>query len=118
MRDEAWETTADATAHRIARRIRPFQPAHYYVRHCNVTSIPPLIRTIRRAIVAGCTGRNPNIFYEIGIAHTVGVPVVLFTKASDDVPFDVMHLRRIDYDYTPRGTRAFEAALEETLRTA
>jgi hypothetical protein len=33
-----------------------------------------------RVILADCTGRNPNVFYEIGLAHTVGKPVVLITQ--------------------------------------
>jgi hypothetical protein len=26
-----------------------------------------------RVVIADCTGRNPNVFYEVGIAHTLGV---------------------------------------------
>lgn len=43
-------------------------------------------------LVADCTGRNANVFYEIGIAHTVGRPVVLITQNESDVPFDLRHL--------------------------
>jgi hypothetical protein len=39
-----------------------------------------------RVIIADCTGRNPNVFYEIGLAHTVGKPVVLITQNKEDVP--------------------------------
>ena len=69
-----------------------------------------------RAIVADCTGRNPNAFYEIGIAHVVGKPVVLITQNSDDVPFDLRHLRYIQYEFTPRGMKLFEQSLAETLK--
>jgi hypothetical protein len=31
-------------------------------------------------IIADCTGRNPNVFYELGIAHTLGKPVILSLK--------------------------------------
>src|SRR5262249_12547919 len=41
-----------------------------------------------KVIIADCTGRNPNVFYEIGIAHTIGKPVVLTTQNREDVPFD------------------------------
>lgn len=70
-----------------------------------------------RAVVADCTGRNPNVFYEIGLAHTVGKPVILITQKSEDVPFDIRHLRYIQYDYTPRGMRIFEKVLMDTLRS-
>jgi nucleoside 2-deoxyribosyltransferase len=70
-----------------------------------------------RAVIADCTGRNPNVFYEIGLAHAVGKPVILITQNNDDVPFDIRHLRYIQYDYTPRGMRIFEKRLTDTLRT-
>ena len=70
-----------------------------------------------RAVIADCTGRNPNVFYEIGLAHAVGKPVILITQNNDDVPFDIRHLRYIQYDYTPRGMHIFEKRLTDTLRT-
>jgi hypothetical protein len=68
-----------------------------------------------RAIIADCTGRNPNVFYEIGIAHTVGKPVILITQHEDDVPFDLRATRFIRYSYTPRGMAEFENSLKMTL---
>lgn len=70
-----------------------------------------------KVIIADCTGRNPNVFYEIGLAHAVGKPVILITQKEDDVPFDIRHLRYIRYDYTPRGMHTFEETLTGTLRT-
>jgi hypothetical protein len=46
-----------------------------------------------KVVVADCTDRNPNVFYEIGLAHVLGKQVVLLTQRADDVPFDVRHLR-------------------------
>jgi len=68
-----------------------------------------------RIIVADCTGRNPNVFYEAGLAHTVGKPVVLLTQNKDDIPFDLRHIRYIDYEFTPRGMAIFEERLLKTL---
>jgi hypothetical protein len=68
------------------------------------------------AIIADCTSRNPNVFYEIGVAHTIGKPVILTTQDSNDVPFDLRHLRYIEYEYTPPGMRQFEASLKVTLQ--
>lgn len=48
-------------------------------------------------VIADCTHRNPNVFYEIGIAHTLGREVILITQNKDDIPFDVTHLRYIHY---------------------
>ena len=69
-----------------------------------------------KAIIADCTARNPNVFYEIGLAHVLGKPVILITQKSEDVPFDVRHLRYLEYTFTPRGMVDFERALGETLR--
>ena len=69
-----------------------------------------------RAVIADCTGRNPNVFYEIGLAHVLGKPVILITQNADDVPFDVRHIRFIHYTFTPRGMVDFERALGETIR--
>jgi len=71
-----------------------------------------------RVVIADCTGRNPNVFYEIGMAHTVGKPVILMTQNESDVPFDLRHIRYIKYAYTPPGMRDFEATMIQTIRNA
>lgn len=48
-------------------------------------------------IVADMTGRNPNVFYEVGYAHALGRTVILLTQASDDIPFDLKHYPHIIY---------------------
>jgi hypothetical protein len=69
-----------------------------------------------RLIIADCTDRNPNVFYEIGLAHAIGKPTVLLTQKSDDVPFDLRHLRYIAYQLTPRGMKEFETTFRKTVR--
>lgn len=51
-----------------------------------------------RLIVAELSGRNPNVMYEIGLAHAIGKPIVLLTRNEDDVPFDLRALRYVYYD--------------------
>jgi nucleoside 2-deoxyribosyltransferase len=70
-----------------------------------------------KTILADCTGRNPNVFYEIGLAHALGKPTILITQNDDDVPFDLRHRRYIKYSYTPRGMKEFEESLESTINT-
>lgn len=67
-----------------------------------------------RLVIADCTGRNPNVFYEMGIAHTLGKPVALITQRSGDVPFDIQYIRYIEYEY-PCGMQEFESRLTQTL---
>jgi hypothetical protein len=66
-------------------------------------------------IIADCTGRNPNVFYEIGVAHAIGKDTILISKSIEDVPFDLRHLRVIIYEYTPRSIITFENTLKNTI---
>ncbi len=49
-------------------------------------------------LLADLTNKNPNVFYELGLAHAITKPAVLITASMDDVPFDLRSLRVIDYD--------------------
>lgn len=51
-----------------------------------------------KLVIADCTGRNPNVFYELGIAHTIGKPVIMLTQNLMELPFDVRNRRAIEYD--------------------
>jgi len=66
-------------------------------------------------IIADCTGRNANVFYELGIAHTLRKPTILITQDENDVPFDLRHLRYILYKFTPSGMRGFEKVLQQAI---
>jgi nucleoside 2-deoxyribosyltransferase len=48
-------------------------------------------------IIADMTGRNPNVFYEVGYAHAKGKTCLLLTSKADDIPFDLKHHRHIIY---------------------
>jgi formylglycine-generating enzyme required for sulfatase activity len=64
-----------------------------------------------RIVVAEFTGRNPNVMYEAGIAHTLGKPLVCMTQNIDDVPFDLRHFRHIHYDLSEEGAKRLRDAL-------
>lgn len=49
-------------------------------------------------IIADMTGKNPNVFYEVGYAHAKGKLCTLLTQSPDDIPFDLKHHRHIIYD--------------------
>jgi hypothetical protein len=49
-------------------------------------------------LVADMTGRNPNVFYEVGYAHALGKRVILLTQRSEDIPFDLKHYAHIVYE--------------------
>ncbi len=63
------------------------------------TMLDRIYNQISRAdfIIADMTGRNPNVFYEVGYAHALNRRVILITKNADDIPFDLKHYPHIIY---------------------
>ena len=49
-------------------------------------------------ILCDMSERNPNVFYELGLAHAIGRPVILIVHKKEDIPFDLRHLRVTIYD--------------------
>lgn len=68
-----------------------------------------------KIIICDCTGKNPNVFYELGMAHTIGKKVIIITQNQKDIPFDINHIRYIKYDYTPPGMSKFETELKNSI---
>jgi hypothetical protein len=56
-----------------------------------------------RFIIADCTNGNPNVFYEMGIAHTLGKPMLLITQTPATIPFDIRQVRFIGYKKSSKG---------------
>lgn len=51
-----------------------------------------------KVLLADLTGKNPNVFYELGLAHAIAKPVILIAESMEDIPFDLRALRVILYD--------------------
>lgn len=68
-----------------------------------------------RVVICDCTGRNPNVFYEIGIAHTLGRETILITQSEADIPFDLRHLRFVTYLNNGEGLSALSENLLRRL---
>lgn len=66
-------------------------------------------------IICDCTEKNPNVFYELGLAHALGKKVICITQSADDIPFDIKQIRYIKYEYSPRGMKEFEVTLGRYL---
>lgn len=54
-------------------------------------------------VICDLSGKNPNVFYEVGIAHALGKKVILIAQNLEDVPFDLRHLRVIIYHPNGEG---------------
>lgn len=68
-------------------------------------------------LIADVTGRNPNVFYELGYAHAHQKNVILLTQDSNDVPFDIKHIRYIEYKDNVEGSKDLEMKLRKNIPT-
>ena len=51
-----------------------------------------------RLVIANISGRNPNVFYELGLAHALGKPVIIVSESLSDIPFDINSSRILAFD--------------------
>lgn len=75
-----------------------------------------------KIILADLSTKNPNVFYELGLAHAIAKPAILITETMDDVPFDLRSLRILEYDknkpnWGDKLMLSIEAAIKETLKS-
>lgn len=68
-------------------------------------------------LVADLTGRNPNVFYEVGLADVLNKEVILLSQSIDDVPFDLRGRRVLIYDVNYPGPDRLRKDLLTTLKT-
>ena len=67
------------------------------------------------AVLTDFTDRNPNVFYETGVAHTLGKIVIPITQSVGDIPFDLRHHRALTYLPNAEGLAKLENDLEKKL---
>lgn len=82
------------------------------------TIIQDVFNLIFRAhvVIVDFTGKNPNVMYETGIAHTLGKHVIPISQSLDDSPFDIKHHRVLKYLPNSEGMRALRTDLAKKLR--
>ena len=49
-------------------------------------------------VIADMSGRNPNVFFEVGYAKALDKKLILLTSSTDDIPFDLKHYTHVIYD--------------------
>jgi hypothetical protein len=75
-----------------------------------------------KLLLADLTGKNPNVFYELGLAHALAKPVILIAASMEDIPFDLRALRIIIYDKNAPNwgnilKKKIEASIKETIES-
>ncbi len=81
-------------------------------RHIEGDILPHILKSIieARVVIVNINGRNPNVFYELGIAHALGKKTIIVSKYGEELPFDVKSKRIILYKEI--------AELEEELKNS
>lgn len=70
-----------------------------------------------KLVIVETTEINANVYYELGIAHTLGKPAILLTQTKDveELPFDIRHLRFLVYEDSIEGSADLAERLRKTI---
>lgn len=70
-------------------------------------------------VIAVIDGRNPNVFYELGLAHAFGKTVVMVSAGLEDIPFDIQSQRMVIVDWdNSESAEKVRKAVAESMRWA
>ena len=67
-------------------------------------------------VLADLTDMNSNVFYELGVRHTLRNRTILVSQTMDDVPSDLRQYGVITYETTPNGVVKYKTKLNNLLR--
>lgn len=84
--------------------------------HVLIQDVVKLIANAR-VVICDLTGKNPNVFYETGIAHALGQDVILIAQHETDIPFDLRHIRYVRYLNNEEGLRALAESVGKRLQS-
>jgi hypothetical protein len=68
-----------------------------------------------KIMIADLSGVNPNVMYELGLAHAVAKPVILISDSIESIPFDLRGLRILTYN---KNKANWSAQLMDNLKNA
>jgi hypothetical protein len=65
-------------------------------------------------VIADVSYPNPNVFYELGLRHACRPgTIIIKDKDAPAVPFDIAHLRHLEYTNTPSGLKELCGKLDQ-----
>lgn len=67
-------------------------------------------------VICDFTGRNPNVYYEAGLADAWRKDWIVLSQTSEDMTFDVRHIRSIRYSNTMGADIRLREELAQALR--
>ena len=68
-------------------------------------------------IIVDLSGRNPNVLYEMGVAHARGRVVIPISRDDETLPFDIGHIRTIHYHFDSSGLQGLTTQLGSALES-
>lgn len=77
-----------------------------------------IVRQIEIAdvVIADLTTLNPNVFYELGVAHSFGTNVLMIADALEGIPFDLHDYRVYQYRNSSEGHVGLSTFLISSLQ--
>src|SRR5262249_53609500 len=105
--------------------IRPALQSEYHVKRADEDTrsgeiVAQIIIDIDRAdlVVADVSGLNPNVFYELGVAHTLGKKIIHICDRSTQLPFDIRQYRTVIFDpFDPEEHIRARASIQAFVRS-
>jgi len=67
-------------------------------------------------VLADLTDMNPNVFYELGVRHTLRTRTILVSQTMDDVPSDLKQYGVITYNTTLSGVTEYKKKISKILK--
>mgnify|MGYP001587936746 FL=1 len=68
------------------------------------------------AVIAEITDKNPNVFYEMGVAHSIGNKTIMVAQNAKDLPFDIRNYRCLIYEQSETGLQQLQKQIVESLQ--
>jgi nucleoside 2-deoxyribosyltransferase len=81
-----------------------------------------IVAEVKRAIreydivIGDTTGANPNVCYEVGIAHALDRPTLLICRDGEDLPFDLQGINHLKYPNVVELRSKLRSRLDDLLR--
>jgi hypothetical protein len=66
-------------------------------------------------IIADLTDASPNVWYELGISHTIGNKTIVISQHLSKLPFDLLTHATLSYDNSREGIELLYFRLKEMI---
>lgn len=98
-----------------------FSEKYYFVHAGDMDNQQNIIQDIVKGIttadiiIADLTGSNPNVFYELGLAHALNKKTIIITQDISELPFDIKSYRAYEYSMLFYKYQDLRAELEKLI---